>query len=272
MNSPRRMLVARASMLMPVLIVGAGCAVRSQPGAAVLPVSASTYDHGALIRGDRASKRIALVFTGGAHGEGTAPILDALRELKLKASFFVTGDYLGGSEQRELVPRMVAEGHYVGPHSHAHPLYCSWEDRAQTLVSRAEFVADLERNTRDLRSLGALPAGQRVYFIPPYEWYNEDQVRWSRALGVTLFNFTPGSGSNRDWIPESDPKWTSSSAICRNVLEFEATRGDGLNGFIMLLHLGSQRNDKMHAHVGPLLEALVARGYRFVRIDQAGWD
>ena len=33
-------------------------------------------------------------------------------------------------------------------------------------------------------------------------WYNEDQVRWSRPMGVLLFNFTPGSGSNRDWAPE----------------------------------------------------------------------
>ncbi len=232
---------------------------------------AYTYDHGALVRGDSTRKQIALVFTGGEHGEGTEPILDALRALNAKAAFFVTGDYLARQEYQPLVRRMAAEGHYVGPHSHAHPLYCSWEDREHTLVTRANFAADLERNIRQLRGLGALPTGQRVFFIPPYEWYNADQVRWSREMGVTLFNFTPGSGSNRDWIPETDARWVSSEQIQHDILAFEESADNGLNGFILLLHLGSQRVDKMHTQVGPLLRALAMRGYRFVRIDQAGW-
>jgi len=80
-----------------------------------------------------------------------------------------------------------------------------WEDRKKTLVTREEFRADLQKNIDDLRKLGALQDPSKpVYFIPPYEWYNEDQSRWSKEMGVLLFNFTPGSGSNRDWAPESE--------------------------------------------------------------------
>ena len=231
-----------------------------------------TYDHGALIRGDITPKRIALVFTGGEHGEGTAAILDTLQTTGVAASFFLTGDYLAVPEYRPLVHRMLAEGHYVGPHSHAHPLYCPWDDRERTLITHDAFVADLQQNIAEMRELGALPPGEPVYFIPPYEWFNEDQVRWSREIGVTLFNFTPGSGSNRDYIPEGEPGWRPSAQIRREILTFESTAEHGLNGFILLLHLGSQRADKMHAELPQLLRELKRRGYNFARIDKADWN
>lgn len=163
---------------------------------------------------------------------------------------------------------MLADGHYVGPHSHAHPLYCAWDDRSQTLVTEASFAADLEQNTADLRALGALPRSQPVYFIPPYEWYNADQVAWAARLGVVLINFTPGSGSNRDWIPEGRPGFVPSAQIADDILTFERTAPDGLKGFLLLLHLGSQREDKMHEQIPRLLETLRTRGYRFVRVDE----
>jgi endoglucanase len=225
---------------------------------------------GAPIRGDTSRKEIALVFTGDEYGEGTATILDTLRTLDIRAGFFLTGNYMAVPGHRRLVRRMLAEGHYVGPHSHAHLLYCDWSDRDKTLVTREKFVADLERNLADLRALGALPPEQPVYFIPPYEWYNANQVRWARELGITLFNFTPGSGSNRDWIPEDHPRFVPAAEIRRDVLAHESTAEDGLNGFILLLHLGSQRSDKMHPEIAPLLRTLCDRGYRFARIDRFG--
>jgi hypothetical protein len=41
-----------------------------------------------------------------------------------------------------------------------------------------------------------------------------------------------------------------------------------LSGFLLLLHVGSQRIDKMHTQVGPLLDELTKRGYAFVRVDE----
>ena len=49
--------------------------------------------------------------------------------------------------------------------------------------------------------------------VPPYEWYNREQVTWSRELGVTLINFTPGSGSNRDYAREDDKHFVPSQRI-----------------------------------------------------------
>ena len=59
-----------------------------------------------------------------------------------------------------------------------------------------------------------------------------------------------------------------SQTIAHDILAYEEREPDGLNGFFLLLHLGSQRKDKMHPHIGPLLDALLERGYRFVRVDE----
>lgn len=227
-----------------------------------------TWDHGAVIRGDTSRRQLALIFTGGAYGEGTEFILDTLREKDVQAGFFVTGDYIARPNRHALLRRMITEGHYLGPHSHAHPLYCEWENRERTLVSREFFTNDLARNIADLRRCGALPADRPVYFMPPYEWYNAEQVRWAAEMGVTLFNFTPGSGSNRDWIPEGHARFACSPRILHDILAYEQQDPHGLGGFLLLLHLGSQRADKMHVHLPALIDELRGRGYTFVRVDR----
>lgn len=226
-----------------------------------------TFDHGGIVRGDTAEKKIALVFTGGEFGEGTEHILDVLRRLGIRASFFVTGAYISQEAHHPLLRRMVREGHLLGPHSHAHPLYAPWEDREQTLVSEEFFRADLERNMRDLERFGAR-FDPPVYFIPPYEWFNEDQVRWARSMGLVLFNFTPGSGSNRDWAPEGHRSFVPSQQILDDILAHEERDPHGLNGFLLLLHLGSARRDPFHPRLESLLTELRRRGYTFVRVDE----
>ena len=228
-----------------------------------------TFDQGGVTRGDTSHKRLALIFTGGDFGEGSTHVLDTLAKHDVKASFFVTGDYLCKPEHDAPLKRMVRDGHYLGPHSDAHPLYAPWEDRTKTLVTEEAFRADLQKNIDDLRNYGALrnPASP-IYFIPPYEWFNNDQVAWSKKMNVVLFNFTPGSGSNRDWAPEGHKSFAASQKILDDVLAYEQKDPHGLNGFLLLLHLGSQRQDKMHLLLDPLLEQLARRGYAFVRVDE----
>src|SRR5688572_23782955 len=105
-----------------------------------------TFVEDAPVRGDVSKKQIALIFTGGDFGEGTPHILDALADRKIRASFFLTGGFIRQPELQPHIRRMIAEGHYVGPHSDAHLLYCPWDDRSKTLVTEAAFKADLRKN------------------------------------------------------------------------------------------------------------------------------
>lgn len=237
--------------------------------AASQPAHSWSLDHGGVIRGDVSKKQLALIFTGGDFGEGTEHILNVLRDQHIHASFFVTGDFLRKPNLVPQIQRAIKEGHYVGPHSDRHPLYCPWEDREKSLVSEEDFRADLQKNIDDLRALGALQdKSQAIYFIPPYEWFNADQVNWSRKMNVLLFNFTPGSGSNRDWAPEGHKSFVPSQQIIDDILAYEQKDPHGLNGFMLLLHVGSERKDKTFLLMPKLVVELKKKGYAFVRIDQ----
>jgi peptidoglycan/xylan/chitin deacetylase (PgdA/CDA1 family) len=224
--------------------------------------------YGAIIRGDANTKRLALVFTGDEFGESTEPILEILKPRKINASLFVTGNFLRQSALRQLLTRAIAGGHYVGPHSDSHALYASWKDRDKSLITEQFFKKDLQKNILDLRKVGALQKNRPVLFIPPYEYHNRDQVKWSDTLGVTLFNFTPGSGSNRDYAKEGDPHFVGAQKIYDDILVYEGKDPHGLNGFILLMHLGSGRKDPLHPLLGPLCDELSKRGYAFERVDK----
>jgi peptidoglycan/xylan/chitin deacetylase (PgdA/CDA1 family) len=223
--------------------------------------------YGAIIRGDVNAKKLALIFTGDEYGESTEPILETLKQRKIDAGFFVTGNFIRQSKLRSLLERAMAEGHYIGPHSDSHPLYSSWENREKSLVTEEFFRKDLLKNIADLRTTGAIRKRQPIYFIPPYEQFNRDQTRWCGKLGVTLFNFTPGSGSNRDYAREDDPHFVNSRRIYDDILSFEKKDPNGLNGYILLMHLGSGRKDPFHTLLGLLCDELSRRRYRFERVD-----
>jgi endoglucanase len=223
---------------------------------------------GAVIRGNVEAKRLALIFTGDKFGESATPILETLAERRIKGSFFLTGGFVNQDSLRPAIKRMVDAGHYVGPHSDSHPLYAPWEDRRQSLVTAEFFTDDLQQNIEGLRRAGALTPGTPILFVPPYEWYNAEQVAWSDKMGVGLINFTPGSGSNRDYAREGDRAFAPSQQILDDILTYERKDPHGLNGFLLLLHLGSGRRDPFHPRLGDLCDELTRRGYEFARVDE----
>lgn len=225
-----------------------------------------TRVEGGIVRGPRDRKELAFIFTGSDYGEGTEAILNALDKHNIPAAFFVTGVYMSQPAHVPLLERVVAEGHYLGPHSNGHLLYASWENRQESLVSEAEFKADLNRNLNEIRELGGY-SNRRSYFVPPYEWYNAQHAAWAEDLDCVLVNFTPGSGSHRDWAPEGHTAFQPSEEILAGILAHEARETDGLNGHLLLMHLGSQRQDKFHHHLDQLITELTNRGYRIVRLD-----
>ena len=256
----------RRSLLLIALTL-AGCAW-SEPRPSPAPrYDAFVLDQGGIIRGNRSRRELALVFTADEYADGCAHIRQTLADRGIRAAFFLTGRFLRDPERAVCARGLLADGHYLGPHSDEHLLYAPWEDRGRSLVSREEFTRDLLRNIAELRAIGALPDDEPVYFIPPYEWYNAQHVRWAAELGVIVINFTPRIGSNRDWAPEGHRSFVPSQQIIDDIFAFESRDPAGLNGAILLLHLGSQRQDKTYRLLGPLLDGLRDRGYRFPRID-----
>ena len=92
----------------------------------------------------------------------------------------------------------------------------------------------------------------------------------SSALGYQIINFTPGTRSNADYTTDDDKNYISSDAILSKIKEYEFKDPNGLNGFILLTHIGSgpKRTDKFHSRVDELIEWLKMKGYEPERVDE----
>ncbi|NLC49333.1 MAG: polysaccharide deacetylase family protein, partial [Bacteroidales bacterium] len=159
------------------------------------------------------------------------------------------------------------KGHYMGPHSDKHLLYADWTKRDSTLVTKDEFVADVENNYIAMNKVG-LNIEMPKYYMPPYEWYNQEVSNWAKELDVQIVNFTPGTTSNADYTTPAMSNYRSSEQIYNAILSFEEK--EGLNGVIMLIHIGTHpdRTDKLYNKLDNLIKELKSRGYDFVRIDE----
>lgn len=224
------------------------------------------YDsQGAIIRKNYNEKTIYLVFTADSYGEGAEHILDVLKNKRAGGSFFLTGNYLRNKSNTALLKRMINEGHYVGPHSDNHLLYCSWEKRDSLLVSRSEFESDLRANYLLLQKAGVKDLSHRV-FIPPYEWYNSAITAWTGDLGITLMNFTPGTGTNADYTTPDMKSYKSSEELFERLRKFEES--ESLNGALVLVHLGTDagRSDKFYMKLEDIIDYYTNKGYSFKKL------
>lgn len=227
------------------------------------------WAHGGVIRSLRDRRRLALVFTGGDSGEGTGEVLQTLAEEGIKGSFFFTGGFLRARSNAAAIKRLIADGHYLGPHSDQHLLYCPWHDREITLVTREDFRDDLRRNIDLIAKLG-VRRQQVTWWIPPYEWYNDQIARWSLEMGLRLFNFTPGTLSHTDYTEDDAKNYRGGDTIMQSILDYESREPDGLNGFLLLTHVGAgpRRADKFFRRLPELIGHLKSRGYEFSRVDE----
>jgi endoglucanase len=258
-------LVARGVAFL--LVAGSICLTAASPPRD--PCRVFACDQGGIVRGLTSSRRLALVFTGGPFADGGGHIRTVLKKRGIRAGFFFTGDFYRTPEFQGLIRGLAAEGHYLGPHSDKHLLYCDWNDRPKTLVTREDFRRDLLSNYREMERFG-ITKDRAPYFIPPYEWYNAEIAGWARDMGLVLLNFTPGTSSNADYTIPSMKEYLSSEAIYGRILAYEKKDPQGLNGFILLIHIGTdpERTDKFYLKLDDLVAELEGRGYSFARIDE----
>ncbi|MCD8032611.1 MAG: glycoside hydrolase family 9 protein [Bacteroides sp.] len=227
----------------------------------------NVYHQGGIIRSNPDVKQISLVFTAADKADGAETILKVLRQNQIQGAFFLTGDFYRMFP--EVVQQLRSEGHYVGAHSDKHPLYCSWKDPSETLISREEFEKDLLENYRLMREAG-IPYTDAPLFMPPYEHYNREISSWTRTLGLQLVNFTAGTLTNADYTTPDMPNYRSSKEIYDKVMAIE--KAEGLNGHIMLIHLGTddKRTDKFYnTYLDKVIKSLKKKGYAFNSLRDA---
>ena len=110
-----------------------------------------------------------------------------------------------------------------------------------------------------------------LYYLPPFEWYNITIKEWTAESGLQLINYSPGTMSHADYTtPSLNKRYLSSRQIIESIYDYETTPGSGLNGFILLFHIGvsKERTDKLYNQLGSIIDHLKKQGYKFLRLDQ----
>jgi len=181
-----------------------------------------------MASGPPGSRSVALTFDDGPDPTYTPAVLDRLRVLGVRATFFVVG--ARAASHPGLVSRIAAEGHEIGHHSYAH--MPPDDTSARVLISEARRTSFLLE-----RIIGRSPS----LFRPPYGKLTPGKLLGLWALGLTIVLW------NRD------PKDFARGAAepIRSWFEREPLAG----GDIVLLH-------DVHAHVAPALDTIVERAAR----------
>ena len=128
---------------------------------------------------------------------------------------------------------------------------------------------DLNTNYEKMSELG-IAREDAPFFLPPYEWYNDSITHWTAAAGLQLVNMTYGTLSHADYTTPEMLNYRSSERIFQSILDYEATHENGLNGFLLLIHIGTDpaRTDKFYLHLERLIGTLRDRGYRLVTLQE----
>ena len=231
-------------------------------------IDRNVYYQGGIVQTDPSRKRISLVFTAADKRDGADAILSALSTLGIKGSFFFTGEFF--EKFPDTVKRIISEGHYVGSHSYGHLLYAPWENRDSLLVTKEEFRSDILKSYSLLKEFGITPDKAR-FFMPPYEYYNSVISSWAKEMGLQIVNYTSGTYTNGDYTTPDMKSYYSSDFIMGKIMEYETSHEEGLNGNIMLIHLGTEdkRTDKFYRRLPQLINTLREKGYEFTGLEEA---
>lgn len=198
--------------------------------------------YNAYFCGNSEDKKIYLTFDCGYENGYTPAILDALEKHNVKAAFFVVGNYLETS--RDLVKRMVEEGHIVGNHTYHHPDMSQISDPA----SFQEEITSLEKKYQEITGLE-----MQKFYRPPQGKYSESNLKMAQELGYqTVF----WSLAYVDWYVDQQP--TQEEAYAKLLPRIHP-------GAVVLLHSTSKTNAEI---LDDLLTKWEQEGYTFGTLNE----
>lgn len=186
---------------------------------------------------DTPEKCVAITFDSAWGDEDTAKILEALSKNDVKATFFVTGDYLdrcGASAKA-----FFDAGHEIANHSDSHPH-----------PNKLSAEALLEDTRKCEEKIFAITGKQNTLYRAPYGEYNNATVNTINGAGYSFIQWDADSLDYKGLSPEE-----ITSRILSKVQ----------NGSIVLFHTGT---DNTAAALEMLLPKLAENGYSFKTVGE----
>lgn len=198
-----------------------------------------------LVSGNPYLKRIALTIDDGPHRGFTDQLLRILKELNVKATFFMIGRNV--DEWPELARLSHEEGFEIANHTYSHARLATLSEEAirDELVKGADAVE---------RATGVRP----TYFRPPGGEYDDRVIKIVRELGMTMVLWTADAG---DYTTVTGNP--SEDAIKAKVLRYIKP------GAIVIMH--DPMPESLRA-LPSIVTTLRAMGYEFVTVSELAAD
>lgn len=186
-----------------------------------------------------ADKVVALTFDDGPEPDATQKTLDILRQHDVKATFFLVGSRIEANP--DAARQIVAAGHQVGNHSYSH--------QHMVFKHSSFYQQEIEKTDAAIRSAGYQgdivfrpPYGKKFYGLPLYlAMHNRQTIMW-------------------DVGPESTGAESAEHMVTTAL-------ADAKPGSIILFHTMAVSREASRDALGPTIEGLKARGYRFVTVN-----
>jgi poly-beta-1,6 N-acetyl-D-glucosamine synthase len=226
----------------------------------VLDESYSSFPTSYLIsRSGYHPKMIALTIDDGPAAPYTAEMLDEMKALNVKATFFLIGE--NAERYPNLVRRIWAEGHEIGNHSYTHP------NIGTIPPQRARF--ELNATQRVFQSL---LHRSTILFRPPY---NADAAP-TRSEEVTPIELATDLNyitvlellDPQDWNTEiRNPDNSLHHRTAEEMLQSVLLQIENEHGSCILLHDGGGDRAETVRLIPMLVNTLRAKGYTFVNVS-----
>ena len=231
------LILTRRSLLMLALCLLAGVTAFtvavSSAGKAIQ--TAATPKKNPVYRVESTKKQVAISFDAAWGNEETAQLLDILDKYKVKATFFLVGEWVDKFPAD--VKTIAKKGHDIGNHSDTHPHLPQ--------LSTENATSEIQRCNEKIEALtGSAP----TLFRPPYGDYNNSVVSAVKSLGMYCVQWDVDSLDWKDPSPEQ---------LCQNVL------GKVRDGSIVLMHNGAKNTP---AALPSIIEGIQNKGYEIVLI------
>ncbi len=214
------------------------------------------FYEGSIIRFKTPQKEIFLTFDGGSYAERADLILRILKKHNIKASFFLTGNFM--KKFPGVVKKIVNDSHEVLNHTYSHPHLTTYEingiNNTLMTLNPENVFGELYRAEKIFREI----TGKNMPFIwrAPYGEENKEIREWAARMGYVHVRWT------YDFLD-----WKSIRDYYKRLEKFLKIKDK--RGYILLLHLGSAQMDTAEYKIflEKLINELEKEGYTFKKIS-----
>ncbi|MEM6735910.1 MAG: polysaccharide deacetylase family protein [Bacteroidota bacterium] len=189
-----------------------------------------------LVWKKESKQSIYLTFDDGPTPTVTSWVLDQLKKVEAKATFFCLGKNL--SRNPSLAKRMLSEGHLLANHTHVH--LDGW------LCSDTDYLNDIEKCELELKKLGV----NNRLFRPPYGRIKRSQIKKLKHKEIIMWNLL---------------SWDFDSRM--NIFRSIRFMQSAVPGSILVFHDHLKSFENLKIMLPELLQHFYSKGFFLERLD-----